>query len=639
MLEIYNNVPIHQLTGVVRYVAGFFVVRWYYPRDGQEDVVLDKEYEGEAGLDCDVEFLYKLKEFIQIQLELFSPSGFSCHPSWTLRCGDWGRKNVLPERSDSDESISQVGEWLKECTETHGQCNPNVDVELPTRILDLGTPDSIGGVRLIETKESPIKRGKYACLSHCWGGNIVDAAKTTRHSLKEKKRDIPVERLPQTFQDAICVARKLNIRYLWVDSMCILQDEDDKSDWNHESRKMVAVYQNAFITIAASCSPNSNDGFLRSTSSIYATKLLQCMATNDNSPNFYIRQTLPHHEKPLESIDTSPLLVRAWVLQERLLSPRFLSFELGELVWECNKLTTCQCGDDLWLYGSQILKQRYCESIEPPDLSGLRNCWSTIVEKYTTLTLSFEKDRLRAIAGIANQLLAISNPSSPGKSLMGRYIEGLWEDTLCRDLCWEVRANEEDPLARPKALKEWRAPSWSWASVQDTSYDIEIPNMYYPFEVAEPVAEILGLGYTKDCLRACQEHVEYNYIRLRLGLYETKLPGEEKHEQSTDERYLGFDESPPSTGPILIPTRRGKLRINPDYDYSTDGVDHIPPGSTLMCAVVMKYEADSITYFIGLGLVPVCQEHGSFRRIGRFETDLETLQDFGVPIERDILLI
>jgi hypothetical protein len=154
--------------------------------------------------------------------------------------------------TDSNEAWSCALAWLHQCLNSHSLCNNSIsndhDDWFPTRLLDLTPPD--GTVRLIET-EKTTPRGAYITLSHCWGtkGNVLKMAQST---LEDFKRKLP-DNIPKTFQHAIAAARKLGVEYLWIDSLCIIQDDATRkheveasslhrADWQRKSSLMHKVY-------------------------------------------------------------------------------------------------------------------------------------------------------------------------------------------------------------------------------------------------------------------------------------------------------------------------------------------------------------------------------------------------------------
>lgn len=154
----------------------------------------------------------------------------------------------------SESSFHRLEAWIGSCNREHGAtCGARrlVSAKLPTRVLDIEFDSQ--RVKLVDTSD---QRGAYITLSHRWGGSGV--IKTEKSTLAAWQSGISLQALPQTFLDAVLVAKRLKIRYLWVDSLCIIQDSD--IDWERESSKMAEIYSNSYLTIAASSSPDSNGG-------------------------------------------------------------------------------------------------------------------------------------------------------------------------------------------------------------------------------------------------------------------------------------------------------------------------------------------------------------------------------------------
>ncbi|KAK3389989.1 heterokaryon incompatibility protein-domain-containing protein, partial [Podospora didyma] len=151
--------------------------------------------------------------------------------------------------------------------------------------------------------------------------------------------------LPPTFQDSIQFCLALNVRYLWIDALCIIQD--DSLDWQIKSSKMADIYRNAYITLAATSS-NSGSGGCFAEQRIPAAAEHTLHLSDDLSSLFgdiRFREAAKHWTTPLtrSSSLSYPLLTRGWVFQERVLSPRVLHFCAQEMVWECNTTSMCEC--------------------------------------------------------------------------------------------------------------------------------------------------------------------------------------------------------------------------------------------------------------------------------------------------------
>lgn len=248
---------------------------------------------------------------------------------------------------------------------------------------------------------------------------------------------IPWESLPKSFQDAIAVCRVLDVSYLWIDSLCIIQDST--SDWHAQAREMESIYRGAYLTIAATGARDSTRGLFVDT---------EDRRIQGTWGTLFSRKLIKHH---LDEIDSTlfPLLTRGWVYQERLLSPRVLHFGPHELFWECDRSISCECGEST----SSILK--------PPKIvhrsilgkgtlsQEITVRWREIICEFTGMQLTDPTDRLAAIHGVAKQI---------GSARGDQYLFGLWEDSFTADILWYCDS--------PSSVQTKRiAPSWSWAAV------------------------------------------------------------------------------------------------------------------------------------------------------------------------------
>ena len=347
-----------------------------------------------------------------------------CHPSATS--------------ADSPAAMDLLRHWVKECSTTHSRCRISVDPALPTRVLDLGSAAS-GTITLCETNGVT---GRYICLSYCWGQ--TEFINTTRDTLKLHKQGIAIGNLPQTFQDTIHISRALGIRYVWIDSLCIIQQEKDHADWKRESGRMVDVYRNSYLTVAATGADSANGG---------------CFATLESGVDIGpVKMRAIRHFPSTATIGSStsfPLLTRAWAYQERLLAPRVIHFSGQELVWECREHRTCECGQTRYTR-KQVNKSDFHDTISEFRWDKSRTpqqTWRQMVMQYSPLQLTYANDKLPAFSGLADEMRRNSNQN---------YLAGLWMDSLILDMCWHRPISENN---QPSCEAVGRAPSWSWASV------------------------------------------------------------------------------------------------------------------------------------------------------------------------------
>jgi hypothetical protein len=372
---------------------------------------------------------------------------------------------------------------MKKCLATHRECCPSrlhgADVFVPTRLLDVGN-DSI---RLIES-EHEIDEGadrSFVALSHCWG--LVPIIRTLRENYDAHRKSINTEQLSKTFREAIHTTRKLGYRYIWIDSLCIIQD--DEEDWNKEAATMCDVYQCAVLTIAATHAPGGDTG---------------CFAPRDGLLQlpFYIE--VPHVTATDAHIrivfasygrtsvvggGDAVLFRRSWVLQEQLLSHRILMFDGTSLKWECLSMhgseTSPTSGTTRYTNYHKAVRTGIMddhEYFDPP--KGAKTLpqdhvfwaqmqvqyWCEMVMEYTHRGMTKPEDRLVALSGIAKALNRHTNKE---------YWAGLWSQYFTTGLLWGISHgsgifltsyNASDTGQNEKSRhKDAIAPSWSWASV------------------------------------------------------------------------------------------------------------------------------------------------------------------------------
>lgn len=215
---------------------------------------------------------------------------------------------------------------------SHRACHAISRESLPTRLIDVGT---LGDprLRLVETAHEKLANVKYIALSHPWGDTTqYRPFSTLRKTVDAYKVAIPYEKLPATFKDAVICTRNLNIRYIWVDSICIIQGKD--GDFNEEATRMEDVFSGAFCVLAASRASNQHDGFLGPR----AKQQFITMKRTDQKP-FYVCKTINNFSKDV--IDGS-LNKRGWVLQERALARRTIYFTASQTYFECGEGIRCE---------------------------------------------------------------------------------------------------------------------------------------------------------------------------------------------------------------------------------------------------------------------------------------------------------
>jgi hypothetical protein len=278
--------------------------------------------------------------------------------------------------------------------------------------------------------------------------------------MKLYEQDIPMETLPRTFQDAVIVAQKLQINYLWIDALCIVQD--DAEDWEVECLRMGDYYKNAYVTLSVLNASGSSEGFLSLRPEIPTVKLAE------DSP-FYIRRETVQRKV----FEEAALSKRGWTLQERLLSTRILHYSTSEMFWECN---TCSTREGSAAEHEEQLKERLLGDMEGADFKRILQqitinpklpekdifaVWYRLVKQYTRRSLSWPSDKFPAISALA---------TSFGDASGFNYIAGIWAEDA-QGLLWlrSVKGQATDAVYHSYTWEpeHYRAPSWSWASIDD----------------------------------------------------------------------------------------------------------------------------------------------------------------------------
>lgn len=386
-----------------------------------------------------------------------------------------GLCNTPPEVLDMTYAGWRAKRWIRRCDDEH-ECGGGDAPFLPTRVLAI-TSDPI---KLMAPPSGTT--GHFAALSYCWGrtGNLT----TTSKNIKERKTGIQWDTLPNIFQDVVQITRQMGIHFLWIDALCIIQD--DPADWQRESAKMGGIYAGAYVTIACDSAADTSyrltnprncalrrEGSGRASAKRDETlRALAPVVIDGHAHSFFVRETLDHRDvlrDPPRHPLSFPLNVRGWTMQERLLARRILHFTAHEMIWECQKTFYCECGgiiQDLQLKDETakesfarvkaILNSNRTTSLPSLTCPGdtLRNqsffrYWTVLMTEYTTRRLTFESDRLPGISAIARNF-----------GLAKTYIAGLWLEDLPWHLAWSV-----DPYVDYMHLGVSYGPTWSWASV------------------------------------------------------------------------------------------------------------------------------------------------------------------------------
>ena len=364
----------------------------------------------------------------------------------------------------SSRSLNIAKQWVQDCLNLHPQCSRADDAPLPTRVIDVGleTVDP----RLFVTGR---RSGRYVTLSHCWGTSY--RVTLTKNNLPKFEETILLTKLPKTFQDAIQLTRLLGVQYLWIDALCIVQD--DQNDWKRESTAMCSVFENAIFSISAVAASDSHSGMLHERNH-------PSVQVEVNGTQVGVRRKL---DSLPEAMASSRLETRAWCYQERLLPKGILHIAPAQMYWECGTCTASEtrpigeASSQTTTPHDSVTKQASC-SFKRHAISFCKE-WLHLISVYSARQVTRPSDRLPAIAGLADK--------AQKGNVDALYLQGLWSYDLHAGLLWKRRLlahgklipSRDKYFARSSTSSAERprrpiARSWSWASTNDA---IEFPTI------------------------------------------------------------------------------------------------------------------------------------------------------------------
>ncbi|KAI1761141.1 hypothetical protein GGR53DRAFT_522602 [Hypoxylon sp. FL1150] len=340
----------------------------------------------------------------------------------------------------SGDQFALFKRWIEVCDEKHDGCRrKNINVStMPTRLIEVSDR-----IRLIDS--AAISPSPYVALSHCWG-QVDDNTKfcTFKHNIDQLRRSIDPDDIPPLFKDAVSIVRGLGFKYIWIDSLCIIQD--DKQDWAHEAGRMEQVFSGAYVTIAASSAKSSNEGFLEPREPRSCVQL-----STQNSGRVYV---CPNIDNFHQDVELGALNRRGWVLQERVLSRRSIYFSSTQVYWECSDGVHCETLTRLHNSKSGFLGDaNFPESALKHYRDGRQVLVQDLYERYSELAFTEPSDRSMAILGLQKRLK---------EAFKTKVAFGLLDTYFARGLLWKRRG------MRMMKRIDWRdgrpVPSWSWLS-------------------------------------------------------------------------------------------------------------------------------------------------------------------------------
>ena len=337
---------------------------------------------------------------------------------------------------------------------------------LPSRLLDVKS--SAGSSNLIFLVDGNGRSGQYTALSHRWSSGLIPNWVTTIANRKRRERGLDVGILPSCIRDAITITQQLGIQYLWVDSLCIVQDSKD--DWAVESVKMLEVFGNASITLFADSAKNDEDNILkaRQGGNFQSRRGISLNVIGKFGAEVPVR-VLQRYSRyrshyPAKAADFfrsdvvhSTLSQRGWIFQEQCVANRRLHFGDHQMYWICRESATAEDGSNISFALTPWLQLGLNRSLPAAQNDEL---WGHMVENYTRRSLTKSEDRMLALSGLAKLFSELIDD---------RYIIGCWEKMLRFNMLWAASpVNSRHSLFYSSNLKSRRplpVSSWSWLSV------------------------------------------------------------------------------------------------------------------------------------------------------------------------------
>ncbi|RBR13522.1 uncharacterized protein FIESC28_08150 [Fusarium coffeatum] len=453
-------------------------------------------------------------------------------------------------------------------------------------------------------------------------------------------RGIPVGNLPATFRDAVIATNQLGYQYLWIDSLCIVQD--DNRDWETECPRMSSVFQGATLTIAVPGAKDSSVGFLHKRplhdNPDYQPCALQYRDFQGNPtntikiwyPGFHRIKEAPidlnerlarvrdlgflHDQSQVLGKEPESVLInRGWVVQERMLPSRILYFGSYQMYFECSFLTQDEC-----THGNSEDFSHF-KSIQPFCTWKKSRWWFSFVREYSQRALTFSSDRLPAISGIIH---ACKPP--PGEV----YLAGIWKNNLPEALLWRVSnrtENTEGPIVahmvdetndKSSAIVAWQgyvAPSWSWASA---NYGVDFEDFQFKRFGGVSTLEFISCSTTLVDSSADADpygRVKAGYLEVRGKLCKAAVT------QTPDPKIMyawklssqGIFQTPVKFFPDAISELLS--HITTDINRPSESMD---PGGAFPELYALAVGFTGGWYGFGLLITPIFGTKNHFRRVG-----------------------
>ncbi|KAF2492856.1 HET-domain-containing protein [Lophium mytilinum] len=381
-------------------------------------------------------------------------------------------ENHISGQTDSDRAFDWARNCFETCQSQHTKCKlirdstsrlPEINGGRPRRLLDLQdvhpSDDSRSFVKISEGVE---ESEPYTCLSYCWGPPPHFTLNSGNY--QQMVSGLPLQSLPRALRDVMQFARRLSFRWIWIDALCLIQD--DKDEMSEEIKRMGSIYNSAALTFSLETAIAACDGFYKNAHAKHRGMIP--IGAPEEAYRLYkgvlVRKMLDHtlfqqfdNSTDTDHTDLNPLHTRAWVLQETMLSRRLLAFSGQELTWDCVEATACECSymnrQMGTLQRSIIHNTNTLQDIPKEMLHGtlrsqtnIYSSWSRLLEMYCRRKLTVSSDRESGMMGLVWKYEMLLND---------KLIAGMWSKHLRHSLCWWIDGSK---------ARGYRSiwPTWSW---------------------------------------------------------------------------------------------------------------------------------------------------------------------------------
>ncbi|KAB8208415.1 heterokaryon incompatibility protein-domain-containing protein [Aspergillus parasiticus] len=469
----------------------------------------------------------------------------------------------------TDEHRDWYLSWVQVCFENHPKCQrPST---MPTRLVDLGDDDK-GTICL---REDIKQISRYIALSHSWQFSEARNCMTVKDNYESRKRLLPQQGLSQTFHDAIKVARWLGVRYLWIDTFCIIQDDPD--DWAQQASHMGDIFEGAYITIAVHCyqsSPPTDGCFLE-------RKVIHEVALPDDTGDRF-----PVFIRPI--FDAQGMVCA----RAPSLAPHPPFSAMGDI---CDYIYISMCEKELANF------RHFSGPRQELDEDEFWYAWQDIVWVYSAADVTVPTDRLAALSSMVQRM---------PRQIFGDYLAGLWSKKLIEQLAWTTRAK-----FKYFRYQQYVAPSFSWASIYGGP--VKVNFQLRPWNPVKQKACILDAG-TVPAAHDPMGPVREGFIYMRLRVCEADVISLQRNTTEIDLRYNRKNGRPDSCRASVDTEDDMK-----DLEGQRVSLGEILNGSEFAEFLVMRKVAD---------------REGVFERVGTGTLYWKTRRDcdgLGIPRTRD----